>query len=269
MLINMDLAMHPLLNIAIMAARQAGDILLRYRDRLDSIQTYQKGKDDLFSEVDVQAEQTIIKTIAKAYPDHGFIAEESGLTQDDAESVWIIDPLDGTNNYLHGYPWFCVSIAHRVKNKIEHAVVYDPLHQECFIATRGSGARLNDRRLRITKPSDFSNALIGTSFIHTHHQEYQAALKIIADRAAGVRKSGAVALELAYVAAGRLNGFIGTGLKPWDIAAGMLLVQEAGGLVSDFAGNEVNLTNGQIVAAPIKTFKPILQAFHTAREKAV
>ena len=259
--------MHPLLNLAITAARQAGDIILRYRERIESLQISKKGENDLFSEVDVQAEQSIIKTIAKAYPDHGFIAEESGITQDEAESVWIIDPLDGTTNYLHGFPWFCVSIAHKVKNRIEHAVVYDPLHQECFVATRGSGARLNDRRLRISKVSDLSTALIGTTLsMSAENTPHQVAFGAVAQAAGGVRKSGAAALELAYVAAGRLDGFVGANLKQWDIAAGALLVQEAGGMIGDFAGNDTYLKHGQIVAAPLKVFKPILQAFHTAKE---
>ncbi|MDP1615146.1 MAG: inositol monophosphatase family protein, partial [Methylococcales bacterium] len=142
--------MHPLLNVAITAARQAGEIMLRYRERIDSIKVSQKAANDLVSEVDVMAEQAIINTLSKAYPSHGFIAEESGISHHDAESVWIIDPLDGTNNYLHSFPFFCVSIAHKVKNKVEHAVIFDPLHQECFVASRGNGAQLNDRKLRIS-----------------------------------------------------------------------------------------------------------------------
>lgn len=261
--------MHPLLNLAITAARQAGDIILKYQERIDTLKISQKAENNLFSEVDVMAEQTIIKTISKAYPDHGFIAEESGILQGDAESIWMIDPLDGTNNYLHKFPFFCVSIAHVVKNRIEHAVVYDPLHQECFVATRGSGAQLNDRRLRISKTSTLTSALLGTN-IETvsdlSSNSYQAKFGKLTESVTGVRKSGAAALELAYVAAGRLDGFVGNNLKPWDIAAGALLIQEAGGMVGDFSGGETYLKKGQIIAAPLKVFKPILQAFHTTAE---
>lgn len=256
--------MQPTLNVAISAARQAGEVILRYHDMIDRIQIHEKGPKDLFSEVDVKAEQTIIKAISKAFPDHGFMAEESGMHQHGADHLWIIDPLDGTNNYLHGYPYYCVSIALKVKDKIECGVVYDPMRQECFSAARGEGARLNDRRLRVsTKAAELHHALIGTtfSFKQVDEQGYHAQFYDAAGLVAGIRKTGAAALELAYVAAGRLDGFLGIHLNPWDIAAGALLIQESGGLVSDLDGADQHLKKGHILAANPKIYKGLAQVF--------
>jgi myo-inositol-1(or 4)-monophosphatase len=256
--------MQPVLNVAISAARQAGEIILRYREMLDRIQIHQKGPKDLFSEVDVKAEQAIMNTISKAYPDHGFIAEESGVHHAAAEYTWLIDPLDGTNNYLHGYPYYCVSIALKVKDKIECAVILDPIRQECFSAYRGEGARLNDRRMRISpKVVELDQALIGSTFPYhpSHETSYHAKFHQVAGAVAGVRKVGAAALELAYLAAGRLDGFLGINLGPWDIAAASLLVQESGGFVSDLDGDDQYLKKGHILAANPKISKAMSQIF--------
>lgn len=253
--------MQPLLNIAISAARQAGDIIVRHLEQLDRIKITAKNNEESFCEVDIKAEQAIINSIHKAYPDHGIIAEESGMQNADAESVWIIDPLDGTNNYLHGFPFYAVSIALRVKNRIEHAVVYDPLRHECFSASRGYGARLNDRRLRVSKQTQLSAAMLGTAFPMRNTkrtQRYLPAIEALSGKCAGVRSTGSAALNLAYVASGRLEGSWDFGLRPWDIAAGCLLIQEAGGLVSDPQGGDDYL-QGDVIAGTPKVFKTLLQ----------
>jgi myo-inositol-1(or 4)-monophosphatase len=254
--------MQPLLNIAITAARLAGDIIIRHMELLDRIKITAKDSDEYFSEVDVKAEQAIIHTIHKAYPQHGIIAEESGIHNMDAESVWIIDPIDGTTNYLHGFPCFSVSIAHRVKNRIEHAVVFDPLRHECFSASRGCGAQLNDRRMRVSKQTQLNAALLGIGFPHRNvavGQRYLPTFEALMAKCAGIRRTGSAALDLAYVASGRLDGLWEFGLRPWDLAAGSLLVKEAGGLVSDLYGGEDYLKQGDIVAGTPKVFKALLQ----------
>ena len=254
--------MQPLLNIAVSAARQAGDIIIRHMEQLDRIKVTAKSNEEYFCEVDIKAEQAIINAIHKAYPEHGIIAEESGVQNGDAESVWIIDPLDGTSNYLHGFPFYAVSIALRVKNRIEHAVVYDPLRHECFSASRGRGARLNDRRLRVSKQTQLSAALLGTGFPIRNAalaKRYLPTFEALFGKCAGVRRTGSAALDLAYVASGRLDGFWEFGLRPWDIAAGSLLIQEAGGLVGDLQGGEDYLRQGDVVAGTPKVFKALLQ----------
>lgn len=258
--------MQPLLNIAISAARQAGEIIIRHIDQLDRIQITAKSQNDYYSEVDIKAEQTIIQAIHKAYPDHGIIAEESGSFNEDAECVWIIDPLDGTSNYLHGFPFYAISIAVQVKNRLEHAVIYDPSRHECFAATRGRGARLNDRRLRVSKQTQLSASMIGASLQSNTRGPSLHTTQALLDQCASVRRSGSVALELAYVASGRLDGFFGFGLKPWDIAAGCLLIQEAGGLVSDQQGGDDYLKHGDVIAGTPKVFKSLVQALHPSNE---
>jgi myo-inositol-1(or 4)-monophosphatase len=260
--------MQPLLNIAVNAARQAGDIITRHADQLDRIQITEKSPHDYFSEVDVKAEQMIIQTIHKAYPDHGIIAEESGLSQSDAECVWIIDPLDGTSNYLHGFPFYAVSIAVQIKNRIEHAVVYDPVRHECFAATRGRGARLNDRRLRVSKQTQLSAAMLGAGLQNKRgtHQPAFSTIQSLFDQCASVRRTGSVALELAYVASGRLDGFFGFGLQSWDIAAGCLLIQESGGLISDHEGGDHYLKHGNAIAGTPKVFKSLMQLLHPSNQ---
>lgn len=262
--------MHPLLNIAITAARSAGDIIIRHIEQIDRIKITAKSSEEYFSEVDVKAEQAIITSILKAYPDHGIIAEESGIHNDEAESVWIIDPLDGTTNYLHGFPFFSVSIAHKVKNRIEHAVVYDPLRHECFSASRGSGAKLNDRRIRVSKQTQLNGALLGTGFPFRNTliaKRYMPTFEALIGKCAGVRRTGSAALDLAYVACGRLDGLWEFGLRPWDISAGSLLIKEAGGLISDMQGGEEYLKQGDVVAGTPKVFKSLLQTLMPATKR--
>jgi myo-inositol-1(or 4)-monophosphatase len=254
--------MQPLLNIAINAARQAGDIITRHIEQREHIKVTAKGHNDFFCDVDVKAEQAIINAIHKAYPEHGILAEESGVQHDDAECVWIIDPLDGTRNYLHGFPMYCVSIAVRIKNRIEHAVIYDPIRHECFSASRGRGARLNDHRIRISKQTQLSAAMLGTGSPGRDTpvaKHYLSTFETLFNQSASIRQTGSAALDLAYVASGRLDGFWEFGLRPWDIAAGSLLIQEAGGLVSDLQGGEDYLRHGDIVAGTPKIFKALLQ----------
>lgn len=261
--------MLPLLNIAVTAARQAGEIIVRHLDTIDHMTITKKGNDEFFCEVDVKAEQAIIKSILKAYPSHGIIAEESGTHNPDAEVLWIIDPLDGTNNFIHGFPHFAVSIACKIKNRIEHGVVYDPLRHECFSASRGEGAQLNDRRIRVSKQTQLNAALLGSGFPfrnQTIADRYLPTMNALVGKCAGVRRSGSAALDLAYVAAGRLDGLWEFGLRPWDIAAGILLVKEAGGLVGDPQGGENYLKQGDIVAGNPKVFKALLQAINPSGE---
>ena len=256
--------MHPTLNIAIKAARNAGNVIVRSMDQLDTLSVSTKGRNDFVSEVDKQAEQEIIKVIRKTYPSHGILAEESGSHEGD-EYLWIIDPLDGTTNFLHGFPQFAVSIALQHKGRLEHAVIYDPLRQELFSATRGSGAQLNERRIRVSNAKGLEGSLLGTGFPFRDMgflDNYIEILKTIMPQAAGVRRPGSAALDLAYVAAGRLDGFWEFGLKPWDLAAGALIIQEAGGLLSDFDGGSDYLKSGNVVAGNAKILKALLQTIH-------
>lgn len=260
--------MQPLLNIAINAARQAGDIIVRHIDQIDHLKVTEKSQNGCFTEVDVKAEQSIINTIFKAYPDHGIIAEESGVHNEGAETVWIIDPLDGTNNYLHGLPCYAVSIAVQIKNRIEHAVIYDPIRHECFAASRGRGARLNDRRIRVSKQTQLQKAMLGTGFPKRNKVGAERSLSVfhsLFNTAASLRCNGSAALSLAYVASGRLDGFWGFGYSMWDIAAGALLIQEAGGLMSDLRGGEDYFRQGDIVTGSPKIFKALLQTISVAK----
>jgi myo-inositol-1(or 4)-monophosphatase len=253
--------MHPTLNIAVRAARSAGNVIIRNLDRLDSLAVHTKDRNDFVSEVDQQAEQEIIYILRKAFPDHGILAEESGLREGN-DYQWIIDPLDGTTNFLHGFPQFAVSIALRHKGRLEQGVVYDPLRQELFTATRGAGAMLNDRRLRVTKRKSLEGALLGTGFPFKaqHHLEtYLDMFRALFPHTAGIRRPGSAALDLAYVASGRLDGFWEIGLNTWDMAAGVLLIQEAGGLSSDFLGGHNYLESGNLVAGSPKVFTDILK----------
>jgi len=262
--------MHPLVNIAIRAARLAGSIIVRNLGRVDAADAARKGYNDFVSEVDRQAEATIIDTIHKAYPGHGILAEESG-THGEGDNVWVIDPLDGTTNFLHGFPAFAVSIAVKHKGRIEHGVVYDPLRQEIFSASRGQGAQLNDRRIRVTRCRSLSDALLGTGFPFRelgHLDAYLAIFRDLLTTTAGIRRAGSAALDLAYVACGRLDGFWEFGLKEWDMAAGAMLIQEAGGVVSDFRGADTYLQSGNIIAGNPKMMAVILSVVRQHLEGA-
>jgi myo-inositol-1(or 4)-monophosphatase len=251
-----------MLNIAVRAARNAGDIIVRHSSRIDELTITSKERNDFVSEVDRRAEDEIIAVIRKAYPDHGILAEESGRDSNSDEFLWIIDPLDGTTNFLHGFPQFSVSIGLQHKGRLEQAVIYDPMRQELFTASRGSGAFLDNRRIRVSKQTSLSGALLGTGFPYKDQEHLDAYLnmfKALIVDSAGIRRPGSAALDLAYVAAGRLDGFWEIGLKPWDMAAGILLVREAGGLVSDFTGGHDYLKSGNVVAAAPKLFPAMLR----------
>ncbi len=260
--------MHPLLNIAVRAARRAGSVIVRSLNQLDSIKVDSKGRNDFVSEVDRAAEQEIIDSVRRSYPDHAFLAEESGATGQ-SDTVWIIDPLDGTTNFLHGFPVFAVSIAVREKGLLTHGVIYDPMRQELFTASRGGGAQLDGRRIRVSARRSLDQALIGTGLPFLGKTDdldrYLPMLRFVIENTAGVRRPGAASLDLAYVAAGRLDGFWEIGLSPWDMAAGILLVREAGGLVGDFAGGHRFLETGNVVAAAPKVFPTLLKAIRPHR----
>ncbi|MGB5607487.1 MAG: inositol-1-monophosphatase [Gammaproteobacteria bacterium] len=254
--------MQPMLNMAVRAARSAGNVIIRNLGRLDSLNVHTKSRNDFVTDVDRQAEREIIGILHKAYPDHGFLAEESGK-QGSGDYQWIIDPLDGTTNFLHGFPQFAVSIALRHKGRLEQGVVYDPLRQELFTASRGDGAHLNDRRIRVTNRKSLDGALLGTGFpfkAQQHLDTYLAMFRTLFPQSAGIRRAGSAALDLAYVASGRLDGFWEIGLNIWDMAAGVLLIQEAGGLSGDLLGGHDYLESGHLVAANPKLFAEILKA---------
>lgn len=255
--------MHPMMNIAVRAAREAGSIIARNADQIDTLTISKKAENDFVSEVDRRAEQAIIRTLHKAYPDHAILAEESG-THEGNDYEWIIDPLDGTTNFVHGFPHFAVSIALRHKNRLEQAVVYDPMREELFTASRGSGAQLNGKRIRVTERRGLEGALLGTGipFREEHMvymEPYLQMMQALIPGSAGIRRAGSAALDLAYVAAGRLDGFWEIGLNPWDMAAGVLLIEEAGGLISDLTGKASHLQSGDVVAANPRLFKAMLQ----------
>ena len=242
--------MHPMLNTAVKAARRAGNLIYRSADRIDHLTVTKKSHADFVSEVDRAAEQTIIQTLLEAYPEHAILAEESG-NHGESEFVWIIDPLDGTTNFLHGFPQFAVSIALQHKGIITQAVIYDPVRNELFTATRGRGAFLNDKRLRVTKRIHLADSLIGTGFPYTkfeHMDAYIGIFKDLMQKTSGLRRPGSAALDLAWMAAGRYDGFFETGLHVWDIAAGTLLITEAGGMVSDLQGGDTFLKKCHICA---------------------
>jgi myo-inositol-1(or 4)-monophosphatase len=255
--------MQPLLNIAVRAARRAGEVIVRSLGRADTLTITAKGHNDFVTEVDQAAEREIIANIRHYYPDHAFLAEESGTSgQDQSEVVWIIDPLDGTTNFLHGNPVFAVSIACQIRGQLEHAVVYDPMRQEVFTASRGEGAQLENRRIRVSKHRALEGALIGTGFPYRDNTRWlDASMLMFRDvitHTAGIRRPGAAALDLAYVAAGRLDAFWEFGLKPWDTAAGTLLIQEAGGRIGTLTGASYT-QGGHIVAGTPKVYDALVQ----------
>jgi len=254
--------MHPMLNTAVKAARKAGSIITRASFDLDKLTVRRKQQHDFVSEVDHAAEEAIISVLREAYPNHGFLAEESGYKDREAEYLWIIDPLDGTTNFLHGVPQYCVSIGLVHKGSITQGVVYDPNRNELFTATKGVGAYLNDRRIRVSKLDKLDDALVGTGFpfkVIANVDDYLRMLKNVMTTTSGVRRPGAAALDLAWVAAGRIDAFWELGLSPWDMAAGALLVREAGGLVGDLDGEDKFMDSGRIVASNGKLFSAMLQ----------
>ena len=254
--------MHPLLNIAVRAARRAGEIIVRSLVRLESLQVSSKGRNDYVSEVDRSAEREIIAFIHKHYPQHAILAEESGASGD-SDIQWIIDPLDGTTNFLHGFPVFAVSIAVAQRGRLEIGTIYDPMRQEVFTAVRGVGAQLDNRRIRVSKQRGLDGALLGTGFpfrdTGEHVDTYFATLRALSELTAGIRRPGAAALDLAYVAAGRVDGFWEIGLKPWDTAAGTLMIQEAGGRVGTLGGSPYQL-GANIVAGTPKVYAAMIAA---------
>jgi myo-inositol-1(or 4)-monophosphatase len=255
--------MHPMLNIAVRAARRAGSIINRAALGGEVLEVKAKRVNDYVTQVDRAAEEAIIEIVRRAYPAHGFLAEESGSSSKDAEYRWIIDPLDGTTNFIHGFPQYGVSIAIEHRGALAHAVVYDPLKNELFTASKGRGAFLNDRRVRVSKCARLQDALVGTGFPFKEQSRldlYMQQLKRFMLTSAGVRRAGAAALDLAYVACGRLDAFWELGLSPWDMAAGVLLIQEAGGLVGNLEGESGFMDSGDICAATPKLFAALLEA---------
>ncbi|MDE3736876.1 MULTISPECIES: inositol-phosphate phosphatase [Pseudomonas] len=260
--------MQPMLNIALRAARSAGELIFRSIERLDVISVNEKDAKDYVTEVDRAAELAIVHALRKAYPNHSILGEEGGLLEgkgEGADYLWIIDPLDGTTNFIRGVPHFAVSIACKYKGRLEHAVVLDPVRQEEFTASRGRGAALNGRRLRVSPRKSLEGALLGTGFPFRDSQidnldNYLGMFRSLVGQTAGIRRAGSASLDLAYVAAGRFDAFWEFGLSEWDMAAGALLVQEAGGLVSDFTGGHDFLEKGHVVAGNTKCFKAVLTA---------
>lgn len=252
--------MHPMLNIAIQAARQSSRMIMRYLDQMDKIEVTEKSENDFVTQLDTMSEEIIINEIQKAYPRHAILSEECGRGKNDHEYCWIIDPIDGTRNVMHGYPQFSISIALTKKNVVELGLVYDPIRQEFFTATRGQGAYLNNRRIRISDTRKISQALIGTGFpfrnkenIPNYVRTFERVLKECGD----IRRAGSAALDLAYVACGRLDGFWESNLQIWDIAAGSLLIKEAGGIVTDLQQRDNYLETGHILAGNLKIHKEL------------
>jgi myo-inositol-1(or 4)-monophosphatase len=271
--------LHPMLNVAVKAARAAGAIINRAALDVESVRISQKQVNDFVTEVDHASEAVIIETLLTAYPNHGIWAEESGKAHGNqgSDSVWIIDPLDGTTNFIHGFPVYCVSIALAVRGKVEQAVIYDPSRNDLFTATKGRGAYMNDRRLRVSKRIELRQCLVSTGFPFRPGDNFNNYLRMMAEvmqRTAGLRRPGAAALDLAYVAAGFTDGFFETGLSPWDVAAGSLLVTEAGGLVGNFTGESDFLEQKECVAGNPKIYGQLVailgkySKFASAADKA-
>ena len=252
--------LHPMVTIAVKAARNAGRVISRGAQNLDALTIKHKSLNDLVSEVDRAAEEAIIETVRASYPEHAILAEESGASGE-SDYLWIIDPLDGTTNFLHGFEQYAVSIGIAHKGVLTHAVIYDPCRNDLYTATRGRGAYQNDRRLRVSKRDRLIDGLIGTGFpfrMFEHLDTYSAMLKDLMQKTAGIRRPGAAALDLANVAAGRMDGFFEIGLAPWDMAAGVLLITEAGGLVGDLEGNDKFMESGRIVTGSPKIYEQLV-----------
>ena len=254
--------MHPMLNVAVKAARRAATIINRASLNLERLQIDRKQHNDFVTEVDKAAEEAIIETLSEAYPNHGFLAEESGELLNNSDHIWIIDPLDGTTNFIHGFPQYAISIALSVNGVLQQAVIYDPNRDELFSASKGAGAYVDRRRLRVASQIKLENALIGTGFPYRQDQDVDQYLKIFAEmtrQCSGLRRPGAASLDLAYVAAGRYDGFFESELKPWDMAAGALIITEAGGLVGNYRGEEGFLESGEIMAGNPRIFAQMAQ----------
>ncbi|WP_019029447.1 inositol-1-monophosphatase [Colwellia piezophila] len=255
--------MHPMLNIAVRAARTAGKVIVRSMEQLDKVEIELKGTNDFVTSVDISSEEAIIETIRKSYPDHTIIGEESGVLKgSDDDFQWIIDPLDGTANFIKGIPHFAVSIALKVKGKLDQAVIFDPIRGELFTASRGKGAQLNGFRIRVNKNKEISGTILATGFPVKHKQHslaYMAMFSALFQKSADMRRAGSTSLDLAYVAAGRIDGFFEIGTKPFSTAAGELLIIEAGGLVTDFTGGHNHSQSGNIVAANTRILKDVLK----------
>ena len=254
--------MHPMLNIAVRAARSAGQVIAKNFGDNVNIQTAEKAKNDLVTNVDREAEQAIVRTLLKAYPDHCVIGEEFGIQgKEDSEYQWIIDPLDGTTNFVKGIPHIAVSIALRIKGRTEVGVVYDPIRDELFSASRGSGAQLNGYRIRVGQARDLDGCVLATAFPHRHRHHLDAYKKMfdgIFAECADIRRAGTASLDLAYVAAGRVDGYWELGLKPWDLAAGELIAREAGAIATDFVGGHNFYSSGNIVCGNPRVVKSLL-----------
>lgn len=253
--------LHPFLTIATQAARAAAKVILRHLDQLDKVTVSEKSARDIVTEVDKLSEAIIIETIQKNYPQHGIVAEEGGEHLGESEYVWVVDPLDGTRNFAHGFPQFSISIAVLKNHQPEVGLIYDPIRQELFSATKGQGAYVNNRRMRVSNTQKLEQALIGTGFPFRNPDEtehYFTVLKNVFSQCSDIRRAGSAALDLAYVAAGRLDGFWEIGLKLWDIAAGALMIKEAGGIVTDLKGGDSYPSTGNILAGNMKMHKALL-----------
>lgn len=255
--------MHPYANIALRAARDARHVLVRAMDRLDELKITQKAVNDFVSNIDREAEEVIAAALHNAYPQHGILGEERGQIYPEGEVNWVIDPLDGTLNYVQGIPHFCISIAAMRGRRVEHAVILDPVRSEEFVASRGAGATLNGKRIRVSATARLDEAVLATGIpphaIAKHNDSYTAMLQELTGECRAIRRMGSAALDLAYVAAGRADGFFELGLNLWDIAGGVLLVQEAGGFSSDFMGGDRHLDTGHIIAGNAKCFRALVQ----------
>ncbi len=258
--------MHGIVNIALRAAREASDIILDAVERLDRVKIFEKGKNDYVTDIDREVENLLIESIRKAYPSHGFLGEESGLQEvEDSQSLWIIDPIDGTRNFMRGFPHFCISMACVKNNKLQHAIIVDPVRREEFTANRGEGAQLNGKKIRCNNTATLENSVVSFSFSAERYDNALTLQQHLKDKVAGLRFTGSAALDLAYTACGQLNAGWMSGIQQWDVAAGILILQEAGGLISDHQGNPDCLNSDKLVFANSKTFKSLLPLINKAR----
>lgn len=254
--------MHPMLNIAVRAARSAGSVIARGFENVDDLEIQQKGSNDFVTKIDKEAEQAIIDKIKQSYPDHMFIGEEGGVVEGNTDFKWVIDPLDGTTNFIKGIPHFCVSIALLYKGRLDQAVIFDPIRGELFTASRGNGAQLNGKRIRASQAKELSNTVLATAFPFKDRNELPAFIENfteIFNQAGDIRRGGSAALDMAYVAAGRVDGYWEKGVKPWDIAAGELIAREAGALVTDFKGGNDPMNSGEIVAGSARVVQALVK----------